>query len=191
MTNEITTRSPGWKRRTSGPTSSTTPIPSWPMTSPGVSGILPWRKWRSEPQIAAARIRTIASFGSSIRGSATSRTASCWTPSNTTAFIEVLRLVDELGGNGLRQIHELVGSLDVANDGREIALQLELPLHHPLDGVELLADHFLPPRIGGPDDEPGLLALVRRQPVARVTALPVPQVEPRPHVLRESVVGFG
>src|SRR5437588_418718 len=82
---------------------------------------------------AAALTRTIASLGSSIRGSATSRTASRLTSSKTTAFTSpALLLVDELGRNRLGQVHQLVRGLDVAHDRGEVALQLQLALHHPL-----------------------------------------------------------
>src|SRR5437763_1597446 len=89
----------------------------------------------------------------------------------------LLLLVHELGGDGLRQVHQLVGGLDVADDGGKVALQLELPLHHPLDRIERLADQFLPPGVRRADDELGLVALLRAHQLA-LTALAVPQVAP-------------
>ena len=53
--------------------------------SPGSSGALPWKKWRSEPQIAESVTRTIASSGSSTTGSGTSATTTRPTSSKTTA----------------------------------------------------------------------------------------------------------
>src|SRR2546423_5927194 len=142
--------------------------------------------------MAAALTRTIASLGSSIRGSATSRTASRLTSSKTTAFTSpALLLVDELGRNRLGQVHQLVRRLDITHDRGEVALQLQLALHHPLHWVELLADHFLPWRVRRPDDEPRLLALLGTQAVLPVAALAVPQVEPCPDVLRQAVVRLG
>src|SRR5438105_3082947 len=141
--------------------------------------------------MAAALTRTIASLGSSIRGSATSRTVSRLTSSKTTAFTSPLLLVDELGRNRLCQVDQLVRRLHVAHDRGEVALQLQLALHHPLHGIELLADHFLPPGVRRADDEPRLLALLGAQAVLPAAALAVPQVEPRPDVLRQAVVRLG
>ncbi len=69
MLNGTITRSPRFKRWTEEPTSSTTPMNSWPKVVPmRVSGIMPWYRCRSEPQIAASVTRTMASFGCSMRG---------------------------------------------------------------------------------------------------------------------------
>src|SRR2546421_134839 len=118
--------------------------------------------------MAAVVTRTMASVGSSMRGSGTSTTVRVRTSSYTTAFTGCLPfglgalLVDELGGNARREVHQLVGGLHVADDGGQVAFQLELALHHALDGVQLLSDDLLPPRVGGPDDELRLLALIGR-----------------------------
>src|SRR3954447_9736513 len=54
------------------PTSTTSPIISWPMMSPGsIAGIRLWKRCRSEPQIAQLVTLMIASLGSWISGSVT------------------------------------------------------------------------------------------------------------------------
>src|SRR3954470_6235393 len=54
---------------------------------PRVSGIIPWYRWRSEPQMAAIVTRTIASFGCSIFGGAFSSTRTLYGPRYTMARI--------------------------------------------------------------------------------------------------------
>jgi hypothetical protein len=69
MWNGTITRSPGLSRSTDDPTSATSPMNSCPKVWPTlVSGIIPWYRCRSEPQIAASFTRTTASFGCSILG---------------------------------------------------------------------------------------------------------------------------
>src|SRR5512138_1700978 len=88
MLNGTTTRSPRLSRRTDGPTSSIVPVNSWPKVVPTrVSGTRPWKRCRSEPQIAARLTRTIASSGCSMRGSGLSRTRTRKGPSYTSARI--------------------------------------------------------------------------------------------------------
>src|SRR4051794_15042389 len=54
---------------------------SWPKgVPPLVSGIMPWYRWRSEPQIAAKVTRTMASFGCSIWGMSFSRVRTLYGP---------------------------------------------------------------------------------------------------------------
>ena len=67
-----TTRSPTLSRVAPAPTSSTTPIASWPRMSP-LSRYMPRTPYRcrSEPQIAVDVTRTIASVACSMRGSGT------------------------------------------------------------------------------------------------------------------------
>jgi hypothetical protein len=91
MLKGITTRSPGLMWVTCGPTSSTIPIGSWPMMSPGVM-YMPSTSYRcrSEPQMAVDVIRTIASVDSSIRGSGTVSTETLPVPCQVTALIDVL-----------------------------------------------------------------------------------------------------
>src|SRR3954466_3303361 len=75
------TRSPTCRCCTEEPTSSTTPMNSWPNVCPTrVSGISPWYRCRSEPQMAASCPFTIASFGCSIRGLSFSSTRSLYGP---------------------------------------------------------------------------------------------------------------
>jgi hypothetical protein len=69
------TRSPFCTSRTAGPASSTTPMNSWPITTPGSSPVTrPWYWWRSEPHTALVVMRSTTSVGSMIRGSATDST---------------------------------------------------------------------------------------------------------------------
>src|SRR3954471_13719969 len=86
--NGTITRSPTWRFCTDGPTSSTTPMNSCPKVIPTrVSGIIPWYRWRSEPQMAAIVTRTIASFGCAIFGGAFSSTRTLYGPRYTMARI--------------------------------------------------------------------------------------------------------
>lgn len=73
--NGITTRSPCSRAETPAPTSSTMPRFSWPNTAPGSAPARPSYAHRSAPQMHVEVIRTITSFGCSIRGSGTSSTA--------------------------------------------------------------------------------------------------------------------
>src|ERR1700710_2517308 len=69
MLNGTITRSPTLRFCTDDPIASTTPMNSWPKVVPTrVSGIRPWYRCRSDPQIAASVTRMIASFGCSIGG---------------------------------------------------------------------------------------------------------------------------
>src|SRR3712207_1134048 len=86
MLNGTITRSPRRRFRTDDPSSSTTPTNSWPKVVPTrVSGIRPWYRCRSEPQIAASDTRTIASFGCSIAGTSFSSTRTLYGPRYTIA----------------------------------------------------------------------------------------------------------
>src|SRR3954468_9745860 len=80
------TWSPRLRFRTSEPTSSTTPTNSCPNVVPTrVSGIIPWYRCRSDPQIAASVTRTIASPGCSIAGTSFSSTRILYGPRYTIA----------------------------------------------------------------------------------------------------------
>jgi hypothetical protein len=86
--NGITTRSPALMWVTAEPTSSTTPMGSWPMMSPlSMNGPSTSYRCRSEPQMPVEVIRTIASVGSWIRGSGTSSTLTERFPCHVSAFI--------------------------------------------------------------------------------------------------------
>src|SRR4051812_201990 len=81
MVNGTTTRSPTLSFLLPEPTSTTSPMNSWPRTSPlCISGIYPSYKCKSEPQMAVEVTLTIASRGSSIRGSGTSSTRTSYRP---------------------------------------------------------------------------------------------------------------
>ena len=93
MVNGITTRSPTFRPRAlaSGPTSTTSPMGSWPMTSPAhIVGTSPSKRCRSEPQMQVVVILTIASRGCSILGSGTVSQRMSFLPCQQIAFIAVL-----------------------------------------------------------------------------------------------------
>src|SRR6476661_4668471 len=72
MLNGITTRSPTLRLSTSPPTSSTTPMASWPRMSPGLMNAPSTSyRCRSNPQMFVLVTRMIASLGSLIAGSGT------------------------------------------------------------------------------------------------------------------------
>src|SRR3712207_4714668 len=88
--NGTTTRSPTFSLllSTSGPTSSTTPIGSWPSTSPGfMKGTNPSTRCRSEPQMQVEVIRTMASRRLRILGSGTRSTFTLYGAHQMVAFI--------------------------------------------------------------------------------------------------------
>jgi hypothetical protein len=88
MLNGMTTLSPGLTAVTSGPTSSTRPIGSWPRMSPSpMNGPRTSYRCRSEPQMAVVVILMIASFGSLSAGSGTSSTRTSRLPCQVRAFI--------------------------------------------------------------------------------------------------------
>src|SRR5699024_160388 len=83
-----TTRSPGFREVTADPTSSTTPMGSWPRMSPGfMNGPRTSYRCRSEPHSPELVTRMTASSGSSARGSGTVSVRTSRTPFHTTAFI--------------------------------------------------------------------------------------------------------
>src|SRR5215210_7837430 len=93
MLNGITTRSPGFRSVTSAPTSSTTPIGSWPRMLPSLMNAPSTSyRCRSDPQMPLEVTRTIASVGSSIAGSGTLSTRTSRFPCQVRAFIALLRL---------------------------------------------------------------------------------------------------
>src|SRR5258705_10139333 len=86
-----TTRSPtlSFSLLMPGPTSTTSPINSWPSMSPcSKVGTRPSYRCRSEPQMHVEVILTTASRGLSIVGSGTSWTCIFSLPIQQTAFIE-------------------------------------------------------------------------------------------------------
>ncbi len=81
MLNGTMTRSPGRRFWTEEPTSWTTPMNSCPNVVPTrVSGIMPWYRCRSEPQMAASCTLTIASLGCSMAGMSFSSTRILYGP---------------------------------------------------------------------------------------------------------------
>src|SRR2546423_13620930 len=90
MGNGTTTRSPTFSLllSTSGPTSSTTPIGSWPRMSPGfMNGTNPSTRCRADPQMAVDVIRTIASRLLRVLGSGAFSTFTLYGAHHTRAFI--------------------------------------------------------------------------------------------------------
>ena len=86
--NGITTRSPGLMAVTSAPTSSTTPIGSWPMMSPSpMNAVSVSYRCRSEPQMFVLVILMMASVGSLMTGSGTVSTLTLRFACQVTAFI--------------------------------------------------------------------------------------------------------
>ena len=88
--NGTTTRSPTFTLllSTSGPSSSTMPIGSWPRMSPGfMNGMKPSTRCRSEPQMQVEVMRTIASRRLMIFGSGTFSTFTLYGAHQTRAFI--------------------------------------------------------------------------------------------------------
>jgi hypothetical protein len=72
MKEDTTTLSPTWWRVTPGPTSTTSPMNSWPMTSPfSMVGMYPPSRWRSDPQVVVRRTRTMTSCSFTMTGSGT------------------------------------------------------------------------------------------------------------------------
>src|SRR3954471_23454057 len=86
--NETTTRSPTFRFLTSGPTSTISPMNSWPSMSPfSIVGMKPLYRCRSEPQIAVELILTIASRRLRIFGSGTCSTRTSFLPYQQFALI--------------------------------------------------------------------------------------------------------
>src|SRR6187402_3403942 len=85
--NGTTTRSPTFRLETPRPSSTTSPMNSWPSTSPfSMLGTKPLYKCRSEPQIAVLVTRMMASRGLKIWGSGTSWTSTFLLPIQQLAF---------------------------------------------------------------------------------------------------------
>ncbi len=80
-----TTRSPFLICFTAAPTSTTTPMFSWPITIPGFASVRPSSMCRSLPQIPLEVIRITASVGLSTRAFSTSSTFTFLPSCNTTA----------------------------------------------------------------------------------------------------------
>src|SRR4051794_20180507 len=101
--NGMTTTSPRLIVRTSAPTSSTTPIASWPIDCPASDGSMEAYGHRSLPQMQALVTRTSASVGSAIVASGTSSTRTSPAEYMIVARIGVLPSVEVSGASGLRR----------------------------------------------------------------------------------------
>src|SRR3954470_4704510 len=87
MGNGTTTLSPTFRLPTPLPTSTTSPMNSWPRMSPLIiDGTKPLYRCRSEPQIAVDVIFTMASRSFIILGSGTFSTCTCCLPIQHVAF---------------------------------------------------------------------------------------------------------
>src|SRR4051794_26013340 len=96
MQNGTITRSPTLilDLSTPVPTSTTSPMNSWPRMSPcRMVGMKPSYRWRSDPQMHVEEILMIASRGLRILGSGTVSTLILPVPHHVTAFMTVLLLV--------------------------------------------------------------------------------------------------
>src|SRR6185437_5962312 len=83
-----TTRSPALWLRTDGPTSATSPMNSWPRTSPArIVGMYPPSRCRSEPHVVESLTLTMMSSALRICGSGTVSTSSLLIPVQHSAFI--------------------------------------------------------------------------------------------------------
>src|SRR5437588_2130471 len=112
------------------------------------------------------------------------------TSSGGGADLARLGFVREFDRDPGRALGHLLRGPGVADDGRQVSLQLQLALHHPLGRVELLLHHLLPARVGGGDDEVGLGSGVGagELDVARLT---VEEIHVDPLRLWEVLVGLG
>src|SRR5713101_7684152 len=73
----------------------------------------------------------------------------------------LLLFVGPFDRNPRRAERHLLRSLRVAHDRRQVTLQLELALEHPLGGVELVGGDLFPPRVRRVDHEVALLRIGR------------------------------
>src|SRR6476469_1349335 len=106
MAKGTTTRSPAARVRHPGPTASTSPMNSCPSTSPdSMVGMIPLKRWRSEPQMAVEVTRTIASRGLRISGSGTVSTR---TSRASSRILDAPR-----GGGDLPGLHPLLEAAQV------------------------------------------------------------------------------
>ena len=88
MVKGTTTRSPGETVDTPRPTSTTSPMNSWPRMSPAaIDGMKPSYRCRSDPQMAVEVTRTMASRGLRILGSGTCSTRTSCVPYQHSAFM--------------------------------------------------------------------------------------------------------
>ncbi len=86
--NGMETRSPTFRSPVSPPTSTTSPIVSWPSTSPtAMNGASGSTRCRSEPQMLVVVTRMTASVGCWMTGSGTSSTRTSPLPCQVTAFM--------------------------------------------------------------------------------------------------------
>src|SRR5438309_8823174 len=105
----------------------------------------------------------------------------------STSRLVFVREVDRDPGRALGHLLRRPG---VADDGRQVALELELALHHPLGRVELLAHHLLPARVGRRHHEVALLRLIGRNHLD-VPGLAVEEVQENPVAVGDVLIGLG
>ena len=93
--------------------------------------------------------------------------------------------------NARRRLDELLRRGHVLHHRGHVPLrQLQLVLHHPLRGIELLADDFLPSRVGGDDARTRPSRPLRARPGGSPGTALV-HVEPHGHVLGDADGGVG
>src|SRR5215208_2067048 len=132
-----TTRSPVLRFFTPRPTSTTSPMNSWPRMSPfRIDGTFPPYRCRSEPQMAVEVTRTTASRGERSSGSGTLSTRMSSLPNQQTAFIP--RLLHPGTTSPLPRARLTFRRRDLAGlDGLLEAAEVLAHLH-----VRLLAEHL-------------------------------------------------
>src|SRR5688572_12642531 len=127
-----TTRSPTFRFLTPRPTSITSPMNSWPRTSPfSIVGTKPLKRWRSDPQIAVEETRTIASRAFRIRGSGTS--------SIRTFFFSIQQLAFIGRSSALHRFRRRLRGMRPPVDAR-VGPDHLADFHHLLEPPQVLAD---------------------------------------------------
>src|ERR1700693_330189 len=111
-------------------------------------------------------------------------------PSAPAGTVMRSRLVGPADRHPRGALGQLLGRFHVANDGREIAFELQPAEHDPLGRVELLLRDLLPSRVRAGDDELRLLRILRGAD-ADIARFTVPEIEEDAKVLRKVLVGLG
>src|SRR3954447_2180702 len=155
MLNGTITRSPARRFSTDEPTSTTLRMNSWPNVWPTrVSGIIPWYRCRSEPQIAASCTWTIASFGCSIDGMSFSSTRSLYGPRYTIASMLIpSRYRQLLTLTASRRDVPVPRGRNPLLQGRTLAPVLADPIREVREAVDHLRGGEQEPRGGDPAGE--------------------------------------
>src|SRR5438067_970621 len=143
-------------------TTSLPPLKSSVTDSSMSSTTIPTRAFRvSKSPRFSGRPSTLASIRPpSIMAKALASSPSAYSTSFSGRVTRRLRFVGKLDRDAGRALGHLLRRPGVADDGRQVALQLQLALHHALGRVQLLLHHLLPAGVGRCDDEVALARLV-------------------------------